>query len=76
MNAIQSNAQRWVKHGAYEIRWNAELCIEAELRKAGLIPMGATIVEINFHGEDCVFVETSNGGEFTINVNTGHINQC
>lgn len=76
MNAIQSNAQRWVKSGHYEIRSNAELCIQAELRKACLIPMDATISEIDFHGADCVFVETSNGAEFTINVNTGHVNQC
>lgn len=76
MKAIQSNAQRWVKHGAHEIRSNAELCIQAELRKDGRIPMDATISEIDFHGADCVFVETSNGAELTINVNTGHVNQC
>jgi hypothetical protein len=76
MNAIQANAQRWAQHGAHELRSNAELCIQSELRKAGLIPMDATIAEIDFHGADCVFVETSNGAEFTINVNTGHINQC
>lgn len=76
MNAIQVNAKRWVESGHYEICSNAELCLQAELRKAGYILPHVTIETVDFHNENAIIVETSDGAEFTINFNSGHINQC